>query len=301
MTKKNFLRHNAIAVAASLAFGAAPAIAFDSATWNWEANVSEQVVRDARSSLNALPSGQASLDALQMMVGDSVSNASADTQTAPPDVTAPSDAMIDLATVTASANAYGNVRDIESEVALSSRVGQYHFGGFDPSQAAATTVDATLDPALESAADAQSGTHDMMLDELRDQAATGLLLPHQTSATADTTGLRNIITEVEARAISNTATLDLVATAAAPLAGDQSVTVDPLTGEMIHPIATDAIVTADTVQFSYGEVSALGQSSQTFDGMTNLGGLESPVNQVRTTAIGNLDTARIGFQDAVSP
>src|SRR3546814_16339488 len=119
--------------------------------------------------------------------------------------------MTDLGTVEVGAAAYGNVNASDSTVALNGSIGQFQVGGIDPTAAdpLATdplTVDATAAPS--------GNTSRLVMETLMNQAATGLITPHQTPATAEAVGIQAALVDVAARAGRNSPPLTLTPTPA---------------------------------------------------------------------------------------
>src|SRR3546814_17532650 len=83
------------------------------------------------------------------------------------------------------------------------------------------------------------------METLMNQAATGLITPHQTTASADAVGIKDALVDVEARAVSNSSSLTLTPEPAEAL---DPATIDPAVGGS-YPLLTDALLTAAVTQF----------------------------------------------------
>jgi hypothetical protein len=280
-------RHHLLAGAAALglAVGAAgtPAMAFDTVNWSWTLTRTDTKTSTSTSALNAFPTGETAVEARQIFLGDSHAEATG-TATTVPSASAllPLDATTDLGRVEASAAGYGNVYSAGSEVPLKASVGQFHLGAVNPTSAA---VPATVDPLA-------TNTNHAYADKLIADSASGLIAPHQTSATATATGVVDATAAAEARAVSNSLSLELAAPAAQPVASDPLLgTVDPTAGYV-----TNAIMSADTTQLSVGSITGLATSGTQVTGYSNLGAIDRPLSSAAATSIGNLatKTARIG-------
>lgn len=263
------------AASAALALGlmAGPALAFDTVNWSWVLTRTDTSTNVTTSSLAALPTGQAALQARQIYLGDM--NARSDGQAMVLPATSPLDGGTDLGHVESSASAYANVYSAGAEVPLSVDVGQFHVGAVDPASGAASAV---ADPMA-------ANPNYAYADGMTADAGTGLLTPHQTSATANAVGIIDATASSDARAVSNTASLELAAPPA-ELAG-----VDPTGGYV-----TNALMAADLTQLSIGATEAVATTSVTLNNAGNMGALDRPVASATATAIGNLTgvTARVG-------
>lgn len=293
MTMKHLLMTTTLVAAMGLS--AVPAAAFDESTWTWTKNQTDQGSRSTGSWLWAFPDGETAVESRQTTYGNATAGASIDSQITPPEVDSSmtivpaNDAVADMPAVEGSAAAYGNVISIESDVPISADVGQYHAGGYDPAAATAadalSTIESTTDPVLA------GDTMETTAERLEADARSGALLPHETRAAATATGITQATVDLEARAISNSSSMTLTAAppADASLGGDGGATLDA--GQAaVYPRSTNALLTSDETQFSYGNTSAEATSSQTISNMTGLGTLSQPVNRVGASAIGNLAT-----------
>ncbi len=287
--QKHFLAGSAAALVVTVA---APAMAFDNTSWDWTVSATDTKTGNQTSTLNALPTGQATVDKMQVTVGNSDAQASADSQVTLPASIDPADGMTSLGTVEAAAAAYGNVSSDQSGVAINANIGQFHVGSIDP------TV--TVDPLAAGTTIATDGNaNHVMAKTLMDQAATGLITPHQTTANADAVGVKDALVDVEARAVSNSSSLILAAEPAVPL---DATALDPAA----YPLVTDAMMTGDVTQFSLGDTAATALGSQqTIGNVSNLGTLDRPVMRATATSIGNLSamsvTAKGGLTDSINP
>ncbi len=285
--RKNSERLLAGAALAVLAIGAGPAAAFENGAWSWSSTVTESNSTNAETSLQALPSGRLTADGIQVLVGNSAADAHLSAQVTPPSDPLnpqPSSALTDLGTITGSSGAYGNVIAVDAAVPISARIGQYHVGGYDATVADPTAPDLTLV--------ADINPHHVMMNEMRDQAEAGLLLPHQTASMSEAVGIANVMVDLESRAVSNSVGYELTASPAQPLEAGVVVNAD---GSYSYPLATDTVLTADTTQFSLGQTSATGNVSQTMDNFTDLAAVGRPLSSVTATAIGNLGTSSVNF------
>lgn len=272
------IRHRLLAATSALALAASfQAHAFEPSAWNWSVTVDETATSTVTSTLDALPNGAVALDKLQLNVGNPSAEASGSATVTPPAGVDPVDAMTDLGRLSVSAGAYGNVDSAESEVPLTARVGQFSVGGIDPTAAVDGSV-VTVDPTATAANPNQA-----VMQQLMDSAATGMVTPHQTAATADGT-VSGLGADVEARAISNSSSLTLAAREPAAL--------ESATGET-YPLATDAIMAGEVTQFSLGDTQSRTTVTQTLDGMSNLGAIGQPTATSVATSIGNLSTVKV--------
>lgn len=273
------IRYRLLAATSALALAAtlSTAQAFEPSTWSWSSTIDNATTTDVTSTLNALPSGAVTIDELQMNVGNPSAEASGTGTVTPPAGMDPVDAMTDLGRLSVSAGAYGNVKSAESEVPLNARVGQFSVGGIDPTAATAEPVVA-LDPAA-----AAANPNQVVMQQLMDAAASGLVIPHQTSATTDAT-VSNLGADVEGRAISNSSSLTLAA---------KEPTALETTADGTYPLATDAIMGAEVTQFSLGDTQSRTTVMQTLDGMSNLGATGQPTASSSATSIGNLSTTKV--------
>src|SRR3546814_13339554 len=112
-------------------------------------------------------------------VGNPDAQASAVMQVTLPVSLDPADAMTDLGTVEVGAAAYGNVNASDSTVALNGSIGQFQVGGIDPTAADPLATDPLT---VDATAAASGNTSRLVLATLMNQAATGLIPPHQTTA-----------------------------------------------------------------------------------------------------------------------
>src|SRR3546814_9206324 len=123
---------------------------------------------------------------MQVYVGNPDAQASADSQVTLPASLDPADAMTDLGTVEVGAAAYGNVNASDSTVALNGSIGQFQVGGIDPTAADPLATDPLT---VDATAAASGNTSRLVMETLMNQAATGLITPHQTTASADAVGI----------------------------------------------------------------------------------------------------------------
>lgn len=252
---------------------ASPAMAFDTVNWSWVLTRTDTSTNTSTSALTALPTGDATLQARQIYLGDVI--AQSDGQATALPATTPVDGPSDLGHVESGASAYANVYSAASEAPLSVNLGQFHAGDVSPTSGATPTV---ADPLATNASHAYA-------DGMIADAGTGFLTPHETLATANAVGIVDATAATDARAVSNTASLELAA-APAELAG-----ADPTGGYV-----TNALMATDVTQLSIGRVDATATTSVTLNGADNLGGLDRPIAAATATAIGNLTnvTARVG-------
>ncbi|HJS10499.1 hypothetical protein [Sphingopyxis sp.] len=264
------------ALAAGLAFGAAPALAWDTVNWTWTSTRTDTSTNTSTSTLNALPTGDMAVQARQIYVGDVRAESDA-TASVVPTTGTPLEAT-NIGHVESGAAAYANVYTAASEVPLSVDLGQYHVGTIDPTSGATPTI---ADPTATNANYAYA-------DALIADSANGLFTPHETSALATATGVVDATASTDARAVSNTASLEL---AAAPA---ESLTGDPTVGYV-----TNALMSADLTQLSVGRTDALAVTSVSMANVGSFTGLDRPIASASATAIGNLGTAttRIGTLD----
>ncbi|MFC3674051.1 hypothetical protein [Ferrovibrio xuzhouensis] len=299
MNTKTHLTLLSGAAAVALLATAPAAMAFDQTRWEWSVTQTDDSTTTRQATLNALPTGLASIDKMQVYVGNPDAQASADSQVTLPASLDPADAMTDLGTVEVGAAAYGNVNASDSTVALNGSIGQFQVGGIDPTAADPLATDPLT---VDATAAASGNTSRLVMETLMNQAATGLITPHQTTASADAVGIKDALVDVEARAVSNSSSLTLTPEPAEAL---DPATIDPAVGGS-YPLLTDALMTADVTQFSLGDVrtTALG-SAQTIGDVSNLGALDRPIMRVNATSIGNLSTASVAvggnLTDPVAP
>lgn len=272
MTSRS-LRAGAASAALVLGLMAGPALAFDTVNWSWVLTRTDTSTNVTTSSLVALPTGQATLQARQIYMGDI--NAQSDGQAIVLPATSPLDGGTDLGHMVSSASAYANVYSAGSEVPLSVDVGQFHAGAVEPTSGAVPSV---ADPL---AANPNYAYADGMIAD----AGTGFLTPHQTSATASAVGVIDATASSDARAVSNTTSLELAAPPA-ELAG-----ADPTGGYV-----TNALMATDLAQLSIGATDATAATSVTLNSASNMGALDRPIASATATAIGNLAgvTTRVG-------
>jgi hypothetical protein len=273
------------------------AMAFEQSAWSWQADVSQSNSTTANSALDAFPSGLATADALQMMVGDSHTDVSLEVGVTPPTDPlnpSPNDALADLGWIEGASGSYGNVFEVGGEVPITARTGQFHVGGYDPT-VTDPTVSASTDTTLDGTLSAGVNPHAILLQELRDQSEAGLLTPHTTLATGEAFNATDVTLALDARAVSNSVGFQL--SAAAP----QALGTAPVTnadGTVSYSMATDAILTADATQFSYGNVEAIARTSQMIGNFGGIGQIDRPLASLNATSIGNLGTAMV---DIASP
>jgi len=269
------LRGGAASAALILGLGlaASPAMAFDTVNWTWTLTRTDTSTNTSTSNLMALPTGDVAVQARQIYLGD-VHAESDSTATVLP-AASPLDGPTDLGHVESSAAAYANVYSAASEVPLSVDVGQYHVGRVDPAAGAVPTV---ADPLA-------TNPNQAYANGLIADVGSGFLTPHQTTATATAVGVTDTTAASSARAVSNTASLEL----AAPPA--ELVGADPTAG-----FITNALMSADMTQLSIGGTDARATTSVTMNNASNMGALDRPIASASATAIGNLlsATARVG-------
>src|SRR3546814_11797326 len=108
--------------------------------------------------------------------------------------------MTDLGTVEVGAAAYGNVNASDSTVALNGSIGQFQVGGIDPTAADPLATDPLT---VDATAAASGNTSRLVMETLMNQAATGLITPHQTTASDDAVGIKDAHVAVDTRAVRN--------------------------------------------------------------------------------------------------
>lgn len=272
-TQRKLLRGAAsAALVVGLGLSAAPTLAFDTTNWTWTLTRTDTGMSNTSSSLTALPTGDMAVQARQIYLGDV--HAEADSQGTVLPAASPL-ASTDLGHVDASASAYANVYTAASEVPLSVDVGQYHMGAVAPTSGATPSL---VDP---TAANANYAYADAMIAD----AGTGFFTPHQTTASATAVNVTDATASTNARAVSNTASLELASTPP-ELAG-----ADPTGGYV-----TNALMSADLTQLSHGLTDARATTAVTLNSAGSLGGLDRSIASASATAIGNLGTAttRVG-------
>ena len=272
------------AAALILGLAATPALAFDTVNWSWTLTRTDTKTSTSTSTLAAFPTGEAAVEARQIFLGNSAAEADGTATTVPSaGALTPLDATTGLGRVQASAAGYGNVYSAGSEVPLKASVGQFHLGALNPTSGATPVA---VDPL------AATNANHAYADKLIADSASGLLAPHATSATANATGVVDATAAAEARAVSNSLSLELAAPSAQPVVSDPVLgTSDPAAGYV-----TNAIMSADTTQLSVGSVTSRATSGAQITGYSNLGAIDRPLSSATATSIGNLatKTARIG-------
>ena len=265
------------AAALILGLAATPALAFDTVNWSWTLTRTDTKTSTSTSALTAFPTGETAVEARQIFLGNSTAEADGTATVVPLDpTTGPGH-------VQASAGGYGNVYSAGSEVPLKASVGQFHVGMVNPTSGA---TPATIDPL------AVTNANHAYADKLIADSASGLISPHQTSATASAVGVIDATAAADARAVSNSLSLELAATTAQPVVSDPVLgTSDPTAG-----FVTNAMMSADTTQLSVGSVTGRATSGTQITGYSNLGAIDRPLSSATATSIGNLatKTARIG-------
>lgn len=175
------MRTRRIAVSVIALFAAVPAMAFDTVTWNWNADVVSSVTTSAISEIAVAPTGLQQVESEQITLGDfaatSTSNLIAN------DIVSLSGvALNDVLAVETLATAVGNNASLESDVSMQFDVNQTYGG-----------LDLTLGTGL-------TGT-------LADISLPGVL-----AATSITTGVVNSTVNSGATAVANNMTVDLLTT-----------------------------------------------------------------------------------------
>lgn len=270
-------RSLALGTALGLGLLASPALAFDQFTWTLTLTRTDTKTSTSNSTLTAFPTGDVNVEARQIKLG-SVHAESTGTASVTP--INPADAMGDPGAVEATAQAYGNVYSASSELAMAANVGQFHAGEINTGTLATPAVP---DPAILNANHAYA-------EKMIADVSSGLISSHQTTATAMATNVTNASALAEARAVSNSVSLELAAAPAEPVTGDLGLA-DPSTG-----FVTNGLLAADTTRLSIGRVTGTATSGTDIAGYSNLGGISRPISAANATAIGNLGTvtARIG-------
>jgi len=160
---------------------AAPAMAFDTVTWNWDANVVSTVTTDAVSDVVVAPTGLEQVESEQTTLGDfaatSTSNLISNNIASLSGL-----ALDDVIAVETTSTALGNSAALESDVSMQFDMKQT-YGGFDLSLG--TGLTGTL---------------------------TDVSLPGVLAASSITTGIVNGTVDSGATAIANNLTADLVTT-----------------------------------------------------------------------------------------
>lgn len=273
------------AAAFALCLSASPALAFDTVNWTWDLSRVDTKTSTSTSALTAVPTGDMTVEARQIYIGNVNADADAGATVTPTTTLAtPYDAATDLGHVEASSAAYANVYSGGSEVPLTVNLGQYHVGAVDT---AALGVPTAADPLATNANHAYA-------DKLIADAAAGLFTPHEMTASATATNVRDATALAESRAVSNSISLELAAAPAEPLVTDPVLGADPSAGFL-----TNALMASDTTQLSIGHIDARSVSATDITGYAGLGAVDRPLSQATATAIGNLNTSvtRIGTLD----
>lgn len=170
-----------IAVSAIAICAAAPAMAFDTVTWNWDADVVSSVITSAVSEVVVAPTGLEQVESEQITLGDFAATSTSNLITN--DIVSLSGLTLDdVLAIETTATALGNSAALESDVSMQFDMNQT-FGG----------VDVTLGTGL-------TGT-------LADVSLPGVL-----AASSITTGIVNGTVDSGATAIANNMTADLVTT-----------------------------------------------------------------------------------------
>ncbi|HWK45042.1 MAG TPA: hypothetical protein VNT30_09990 [Stellaceae bacterium] len=262
-------------------------LAFDSTNWTWDLSRTDTKTSTSTSSLTAAPTGDMTVESKQIYLGNV--NADADgTAIVAPSATAvpPLDGTAELGHVEVGAAGYANVYSGASEVPLTANIGQFHVGGVDPAAVAAPGAIAPT---------ATNGGH-AYADKLIGDVASGVLTPHETTASARAVGVTNATASAESRAVSNSISLELAAPRAEPLVTDPVLGVDPSAG-----FVTNGLMTSDTTQLSIGNVTGQAVSGVEISGYGNLGAIDRPLSSAKTTAIGNLNTSTTRIGPLASP
>jgi len=281
MTSRKLLAGTA-AGALCLGLASASALAFDSTNWTWDLSRTDTKTSTSTSSLTAAPTGDMTVEAKQIYLGNVNADADAGATVTPPaTAVTPLDGPTELGHVEAGAAGYANVYSGSSEVPLTANIGQFHVGAVDP---ASVSAPGTVDPLATNANHAYA-------DKLIGDVASGVLTPHETTASATAVGVTGATAAAESRAVSNSINLELAAPSAQPLVNDPVLGVDPSAG-----FVTNALMGSDTTQLSVGTVTGRAVSGAELSGYGNLGAVDRPLSSARTTAIGNLNTSttRIG-------
>lgn len=169
------------AVSAIAIFAAAPALAFDTVTWNWNADVVSSVTTGAVSDVSVAPTGLEQVESEQTTLGDFAATSTSNLITN--DVVNLSGlALDDVVAVETTSTALGNSAALESDVSVQFDMNQTYGG-----------VDVTLGTGL-------TGT-------IADVSLPGVL-----AASSITTGVVNGTVDSDATAIANNMTADLVTT-----------------------------------------------------------------------------------------
>ncbi|MEQ6250204.1 hypothetical protein ABMC89_15020 [Sulfitobacter sp. HNIBRBA3233] len=170
-----------IAVSAIAIFAAAPAMAFDTVTWNWNADVVSSVTTGAVSDVSVAPTGLEQVESEQTTLGDFAATSTSNLITN--DVVNLSGlALDDVVAVETTSTSLGNSAALTSDVSMQFDMNQTYGG-----------VDLALGTGL-------TGT-------IADVSLPGIL-----AATSITTGVVNGTVDSGATAIANNLTADLVTT-----------------------------------------------------------------------------------------
>ena len=121
MTSRDLLA-GAAACALCLGLASASALAFDSTNWTWDLSRVDTKTSTSTSSLTAAPTGDMTVEAKQIYVGNV--NADADGTA----TVTPLDGASEVGHVEAGAAGYANVYSGSSEVPLTANIGQFHVG-----------------------------------------------------------------------------------------------------------------------------------------------------------------------------
>lgn len=170
-----------IAISAIAVCAAVPAVAFDTVTWTWNADVISSVTTSAVSSFTVAPTGLQQIESEQLTLGDFAATSTSNLITN--DVVSLTGVAIDdVVAVKTQASALGNNAALESDVSMQFDMKQTYGG-----------VDVALGTGL-------TGT-------LADVSLPGLL-----AASSITTGIVNGTVDSAATAVANNMTADLVTT-----------------------------------------------------------------------------------------
>lgn len=184
-------KKSALMAASALSFAAmgAPAHAFDTIQWDWQLNVTTDVVQDVTIGVTANPVGIAVIENDQVFVG---SAAATSTVTAPVNMPAVdisgANSPDDLAKVESTATAVGNNGTIESDI--SANVDSSQVAGVE-----STTIPATYDPTTGA--------------ELTPEITTSVIQPASFTAIASTTGGVNVQIDNSAQALANNLSIEM--------------------------------------------------------------------------------------------
>lgn len=160
---------------------AAPAMAFDTVTWNWDADVQSNVTTGATSDITVAPTGLEQVESEQTTLGDFAATSTSNL-IANDIVNLSGLALDDVMAVETTSTALGNSAALESDVSMQFDMNQTYGG-----------VDVTLGTGLTG--------------DLADISLPGVL-----AASSVTTGIVNGTVDSGATAIANNMTADLVTT-----------------------------------------------------------------------------------------